>query len=186
MIVTPFLREAHSLSEVDIQPVHFYIPAVLALLLQHIAVSLAGLSIVSERFAGTMEVMRAASVNAFEVLLGKYLSFLILPGFLAAVLTALIHWGLGVPIIGSWPLYALGIFLVVLVSLGLGFLVSSFVSSESQAIQFSMVLLLVVSFFRFFSAIVSISLTRPNRFLAYALHLWFKDVSGYHVTRDST
>jgi ABC-2 type transport system permease protein len=147
VIVAPFRRETHSLSEVDIQPVHFYVPAVLALLLQHIAVSLAGLSIVSERFAGTMEVMRAAPVNAFEVLLGKYLSFFIFLGLLAAILTILIHWTLGVPIIGRWSLYALAICLLILVSLGFGFLISNFSSSDSQAIQFSMVLLLASIFF---------------------------------------
>lgn len=147
VIVAPFSRETHSLSEVDIQPVQFYIPAVLALLLQHIAVSLAGLSIVSERYAGTMEVMRAAPVNAFEVLLGKYLSFFILLGCLAAALTVLLRWALGVPIIGSWPLYALTIGLVILVALGFGFLISSVARSDSQAIQFSMVLLLASIFF---------------------------------------
>lgn len=147
MIVQPFQREVLSLNNVDIQPVHFYIPAVIALLLQHLAISLAGLSIVSERFAGTMEVMRAAPVNAFEVLLGKYLSFSLFLGFLAAVLTGLVHWALGVPMLGSLAVYALIVFLVILVSLGLGFLISNFASSASQAVQFSMVVLLASIFF---------------------------------------
>lgn len=147
VIVEPFRYETRSLSEVDVKPVHFYVPAVLALLLQHLAISLAALSIVSERFAGTMELMRAAPVNAFETLLGKYLSFLILLCFLAAVLTILIHWVLGVPMLGSILFYALVICLVILVSLGFGFLISSFARSDSQAIQFSMVLLLASIFF---------------------------------------
>jgi ABC-2 type transport system permease protein len=147
VMVEPFRREMQSLPHVDLQPVHFYIPAVLALLLQHMAVSLAGLSIVRERFAGTMELMRAAPVNAFEVLLGKYTSFLILLGVLAVALTALVYWGLGVPIAGSLVDYALVISLVILVSLGFGFLISAFARSDSQAIQFSMVLLLGSIFF---------------------------------------
>jgi ABC-2 type transport system permease protein len=147
IIVEPFRRETRSLNEIDIQPVHFYVPAVLALLLQHIAISLAGLSIVSERFAGTMELMRAAPVNAFEVLVGKYLGFLIFLGILASLLSALIHWILGVPFLGSLGFYALAMFLVVLVSLGIGFLISSFARSDSQAIQFSMILMLASIFF---------------------------------------
>lgn len=147
VMVEPFRREMQSLQLVDLQPVHFYIPAVLALLLQHMAVSLAGLSIVNERFAGTMELIRAAPVNAFEVLLGKYTSFLILLGVLAVALTALVYWGLGVPIAGSLVDYALVILLVILVSLGFGFLISAFARSDSQAIQFSMVLLLGSIFF---------------------------------------
>jgi ABC-2 type transport system permease protein len=147
VMVEPFRREMQSLPHVDLQPVHFYIPAVLALLLQHMAVSLAGLSIVSERFAGTMELMRAAPVNAFEVLLGKYTSLLILLSVLAVALTALVYWGLGVAISGSLVDYALVISLVILVSLGFGFLISAFARSDSQAIQFSMVLLLGSIFF---------------------------------------
>lgn len=147
VIVEPFRYETRSLSEVEVQPVHFYIPAVLALLMQHIAISLAGLSIVSERFAGTMELMRAAPVNAFEVMLGKYLSYLAFLGLIAAVLTALVHWGLGVPMLGNLALYTLVITLVILVSLGMGFLISNFARSDSQAIQFSMVVLLASIFF---------------------------------------
>jgi ABC-2 type transport system permease protein len=147
VIAEPFQAQSRSLSEVDVKPVHFYVPAVLALLLQHLAISLAGLSIVSDRFAGTMELMRAAPVNAFEVLLGKYVSFTVFLGFLTAVLTVLIHWGIGVPIIGSWPLYALVACLVILVSLGFGFLISSFARSDSQAIQFAMIILLASIFF---------------------------------------
>lgn len=147
VIVEPFRYETRSLSEINVQPVHFYVPAVLALLLQHIAVSLACLSIVSERFAGTMELMRAAPVNAFEVLLGKYLSFFVFLGILAAILTALVHWVLGVPIIGNWLLYGLAASLVLLVSLGFGFLISNFARSDGQAIQLSMVLLLASIFF---------------------------------------
>jgi ABC-2 type transport system permease protein len=147
VIIEPYRYETHGLSEVDIKPVHFYVPAVLALLLQHIAVSLAGLSIVKERFAGTMELLRAAPVNPFEVLLGKYLSFLFFIGFVAVLLSFLVHWVLGVPLAGSLPLYALVICLIILVSLGFGFLISNFARSDSQAIQFSMVLLLASIFF---------------------------------------
>lgn len=147
LIVKPFRQETQRLGAVDIQPVHFYVPAVLALLLQHIALSLAGLSIVSERFAGTMELMRAAPVNAFEVLLGKYVSLTLLIGVVTAVLTALVLWILGVPLSGSLGLYALVTLLVVLASLGFGFLISNFANSVSQAIQFSMVVLLASIFF---------------------------------------
>ena len=63
------------------------------------------------------------------------------------LLTALIHLALGVPMIGSWALYTLASFLIILVSLGFGFLISNFVRSDSQAVQYSMVLLLASIFF---------------------------------------
>jgi ABC-2 type transport system permease protein len=147
ILVAPFKNELRSLSEVDIKPVHFYVPSVLALLLQHIALSLAALSIVSERFNGTMEIMRASPASAFEILLGKYLSFSIFLGILTAILIGMLHFLLGVPMLGSWNYLAMAALLVVLVSLGFGFLISSFVGSDSQAVQFSMVFLLASIFF---------------------------------------
>jgi ABC-2 type transport system permease protein len=147
ILVAPFRNEVHSLSDVEIKPVHFYVPSVLALLLQHIALSLAALSIVSERFSGTMEIMRASPANAFEILVGKYLSFSIFLGVLIAILIGLVHFLLGVPMLGNWIYLGVAAFLVVLVSSGFGFLISSFVRSDSQAVQFSMVFLLASIFF---------------------------------------
>jgi ABC-2 type transport system permease protein len=147
VLVEPFQHETLPLSKGQIEPVHFYIPSVLALLLQHTALSLAALSIVSERFVGTMEIMRASPTNAFEILVGKYLSFLIFLGILTALLMALLTFGLGVPMLGSWLDFTLASVLVILVSLGYGFLISSLVRSDSQAVQFSMVLLLGSIFF---------------------------------------
>lgn len=147
VLVAPFKHDLHSLMEVEIKPVHFYVPAVLALLLQHIALSLAALSIVSDRFSGTMEIMRASPANAFEIILGKYLSFAIFLGVLTALLFGLLYFVLGVPMLGNWRYLALAALLVVLVSLGFGFLISNFVRSDSQAVQFSMVFLLASIFF---------------------------------------
>jgi ABC-2 type transport system permease protein len=147
VMVEPFRHEPRTLNLADMQPVHFYVPAVLALLLQHIAVSLAGLSIVSERLAGTTEIMRAAPVRPVETLIGKYLSFLIMLGVVAAALTALAVLILKVPLSGSLSTFTLVAFLLIFVSLGVGFLISGFVRTESQAIQLSMVMLLATIFF---------------------------------------
>lgn len=147
VLVEPFQHETLSLSEGQIEPVHFYIPSVLALLLQHIALSLAALSIVSERFVGTMEIMRASPANAFEILLGKYLSFLLFIGILTGLLIALLTFGLGIPMLGSWIDFTMVSVLIILVSLGFGFLISNLVQSDSQAVQFSMVFLLGSIFF---------------------------------------
>jgi ABC-2 type transport system permease protein len=131
VVVEPFTSETKNLTGINIQPVQFYIPAVLALLLQHIAISLAGLSIVRERYAGTMELMRAAPVNFFEVLFGKYVSFLLQLGLLSAALTALVIFAMDMPMLGDWSQFILANFLVIFVSLGLGFLISILAHSDS-------------------------------------------------------
>ncbi len=56
------------------------------LLLQHIAVTLAALSMVRERLLGTVELFRVSPVSPSEILTGKYVSFMLLLGVVAAVL----------------------------------------------------------------------------------------------------
>lgn len=147
VMVAPFRSETLSVTQVKLEPMHFYIPAVIALLLQHLAVTLAGMSIIREKLSGAMELFRAAPVTAFEMLLGKYASFLLLSGLIAAVLTALIIWGLRTPQLGIWGNYILVILALLLASLGLGFHISLAARSDSQAIQYGMLTLLAAIFF---------------------------------------
>jgi ABC-2 type transport system permease protein len=113
VIVEPFRHETQTMDLGNLQPAHFYVPAVLALLVQHIAVSLAGLSLIRERLAGSTELMRAAPLRPVEALIGKYLSFLVMLGLVAAVLTALVVFILKVPLSGSLGTFALILFLFI-------------------------------------------------------------------------
>lgn len=147
VLVAPFRSEALSITAVDILPMHFYVPGVIALLLQHLAITLAGLSIIREKDRGAMELFRAAPVSAFEMLVGKYSSYLLLIGALGAALTALIVLVLGVPQLGPWGMYALILLALLLASLGVGFHISLAARSDSQAIQYGMLTLLASIFF---------------------------------------
>jgi ABC-2 type transport system permease protein len=125
----------------------FYGPAVLALVLQHLALTMVGLSLVRERTSGLIELFRVAPVSAFEVVLGKVLGF----GAFAAIITsaslAFLVLGLGVPLLGSpWQLAAV-LGLLLLSSLGLGLVVGLISDSERQAVQLSLLFLLASVFF---------------------------------------
>lgn len=147
VLVAPFESQLLSITQMQIQPMHFYVPAVIALLLQHIAITLAGLSIIREKTRGVMELLRVAPISAFEILFGKYISYMILIGMLAAVLTGLIIFGLRVPQLGLWLNYVLVIVALLLASLGIGFNISLSARSDSQAIQYGMLTLLSAIFF---------------------------------------
>lgn len=128
--------------------VRFYTPAVLALLLQHMMVTLAALSLVRERLLGTIEVFRVSPISPLQVLVGKYLGYALFAAIILGVLVPLMVFGLGLP----FPLEQIGAFavlslLVIVASLGWGFLISAVVGSDSQAVQFSMLLLLLSVFF---------------------------------------
>ena len=78
----------------------FYAPAVLALILGHIAVTLGALSLVRERQQGSIELFRVAPVSMRQVLAGKYLAYALFIGVIAAVL-AFAMWAIGVPLLAA-------------------------------------------------------------------------------------
>lgn len=147
VLVSPFRSETLSVTTQALDPTHFYVPAVIALLLQHIAITLSGLSIVRDKESGALEFFQAAPVSALETLLGKYLSFFLLTALLGVALTGLVIWGLGMPMLGSWGNYSLALAGVLGASLGIGFLISLAAQNNSQAIQYAMIVLLASIFF---------------------------------------
>ncbi|WP_110517255.1 ABC transporter permease [Herpetosiphon llansteffanensis] len=155
------LAPIESLGDITKDPatayVRFYTPAVLALLLQHMMVTLAGLSLVRELQQGTLEMFRVSPLSAFQTLIGKYASYTILSALIITVLVSLMVFGLGVPFYtGQLLNFALLTFMLTIASLGIGFFISSVVSTDSQAVQFSMLVLLMSVFFSgFFISIKS-------------------------------
>jgi ABC-2 type transport system permease protein len=147
VLARPFAGKTEQLSEVDFGPIDFYVPGVISLLLQHIAITLASLSIVRERVGGSIELFRAAPVTAFQTLLGKTISFMLFGAVLAAVLTLLVVLLLRVPMLGSWLWFVVVIVALLYTSLGMGFAISSISQTDSQAVQYSMIVLLASIFF---------------------------------------
>lgn len=124
----------------------FYAPAVLALLIQHIAVTLAALSLVRERLLGAVEIFRVTPVSTMQVLLGKYLAYILFLAILTAVLVVGML-ALHVPFLGRPILFAEMMLLLIIGALGIGFVISTVSKSDTQAVQFSMLVLLVSIFF---------------------------------------
>jgi ABC-2 type transport system permease protein len=148
--------------------VGYYGPAVLALILQHMAVTLIALSVVRERTSGVIELFRISPVSAWEVVVGKILGF----GFLCAVIAlaslVLLVYGLGVPMLGTALQLAGVVGLLVVASLGLGLLISIVSDSERQAVQLSLLVLLASVFFSGFVLPIS-EFSDPVRAAAYLI-----------------
>ena len=125
----------------------YFAPAVLALILQHMGVTLTALSVVRERLHGTMELFRVSPASPVEILLGKYIGFGILSGVISLVTLGLMVLVLHVPDLGQAGLLAAIVALLVFASLGLGLLISVVADSESQAVQLSLLVLLASVFF---------------------------------------
>ena len=142
-----FISKNYSINAIDFTMMMYFTPVVIMLLLQHIMVTLAALSIVRERRSGTMELFRVSPIKAGEILVGKYMSYMVIGVFIAAVLGALVYYGLKVPMLGSWRDAALITLALLFSSLGYGFIISLMAGTESQAVQFSMISLLLSVFF---------------------------------------
>lgn len=147
IIVSPFRSETMSVASVQPTISDFFAPAVLSLLLQHLAITFAALSIVRERNAGTMELFRVSPLSAAEALFGKYISYMLFGGIIAAILSAILVFALRVPMLGNWWNFVLVIAAVLFTSLGIGFAISIVSQTDSQAVQYSMITLLASVFF---------------------------------------
>jgi ABC-2 type transport system permease protein len=168
VVVSPFEPKSRDIARLEPNFVNYYAPGVIALLAQHIAVTLSALTLVRERLIGTTEVLRVAPIGIWSIIWGKYLIHFILTGVLAAGLTAALHFGLGIPILGGAQNYAIALGLLIAASLSLGFFISAIASSESQAVQFSLLLLISsVLFGGFFLSLES--LIDQVRVISYAL-----------------
>jgi ABC-2 type transport system permease protein len=147
VLAAPAKAEVTNWAPVTPTVIGFFTPAVLALVLQHMAVTLTALSLVRERLSGVIEIYRVAPVTSVEVLLGTYVAYGIVSGLIAAAVVALAVFGLGVPMLGSIVELAGVIGLLIFASLGLGMLISSVSDSERQAVQLAMLVLLASVFF---------------------------------------
>jgi ABC-2 type transport system permease protein len=147
ILVRPFTVKTVSASQRTYTPMDFFTPAVIVLLLQHVSVTIASLSIVRERRSGTMELFRVSPVTSLETLLGKYLSYILFVAIIGAILGVLLAFVLKAPMLGSWVDLALVAVALIFSSLGLGFLISLVADTESQAVQFAMIALLLSVFF---------------------------------------
>jgi ABC-2 type transport system permease protein len=145
-IVSPVRQQFVNVRGGAYSAVVYYAPGVLALLVQHTAITLGALALVRERRMGAFEVFRVAPVNMIQLLIGKYLGYTLFIGLSAAVLILMLRL-LGIPLLGSIVLFVALLLLLTLASLGIGFLISAVSGSDSQEIQLAMITLLLAIFF---------------------------------------
>jgi ABC-2 type transport system permease protein len=148
--------------------VQFFGPAVLALILQHMAITLIALSVVRERTSGLFELFRISPITTAELVTGKLLAYGIFAGAVALVTVALLIVGFHVPMLADPAWIALVVLLLVAASLGLGLLIAALSSTEPQAVQLSLLLLLASVFFSGFVLAID-QFSEPIRTLIYAL-----------------
>lgn len=148
--------------------VQFFGPAVLALILQHMAVTLIALSVVRERRSGVFELFRISPITTAELVTGKLIAFGLFSGAIALLTIVLLVAGFGVPMLGDPGWVALVVGLLIAASLGLGLLIAAISDSEPQTVQLSLLVLLASVFFSGFVLAID-EFSEPVRSMIYSL-----------------
>jgi ABC-2 type transport system permease protein len=148
-IITPFRQTYTNLRESAYSLVIFYVPAVFALLIQQLSISLGSLGLVRERQMGSFEMFRVSPLRFSQILLGKLLAYVTYVTFAGVILTLLLRL-IEVPLPVNIGEYLILLVVLAIASVGIGFLISATSQTDSQAIQLSMLVLLLSIFFTSF------------------------------------
>ncbi len=147
IVASPTRSEAINLSPTVPGVVPFYGPAAVALILQHMALTLVAMSLVKERTSGLIELFRISPVTAGELIIGKVLAFGGLVAGVAFLTIAALVVGLGVPMLASAGQVVAILAGLIAASLGIGLLLGVISDSDRQAVQLSLLVLLASVFF---------------------------------------
>ncbi len=133
--VTPPDVTPEVLYDPDLRTSWIMIPGLTGLILLFIGTLITSLGIVRERQAGTIEQLAVMPFRPWDVIFGKILPYLLLA---SVDLVAIVLLGMalfGVPFVGSVATFGIGALLFLLVTLGMGVLISTVSQNQGQAIQ---------------------------------------------------
>jgi len=113
------------------------VPGLVATILTLTLVMMTALAMTRETERGTMETLLATPLRPLEVMIGKLSPFVLVGVLQAAIIITMARLLFGVPMAGGWAALILGLFLFIIGSLSLGFLVSTVARNQLQAMQMS-------------------------------------------------
>ncbi len=184
VLVAPFQAEVNNKAPVIPSFIAFYAPAVLALLLQHVSITLTALTLVRERTSGATELFRVTPSATPEIVFGKFIAYALVAAMTGAILAALLRFALHVPLLGSYAEFVAVIALLIAAALGLGLVISAIARTETQAVQYAMLILLASVFFgNFFLPIDTLYPVGARHFLRAADHLRRQSAATDHAAR---
>lgn len=168
VLVSPLRLQVENLAPYEPDATGFYAPSVLGLLVQHIALSLASLTIIRERLSGAYEFFEVSPLGPLELLAGKFITYLGLVIAVNLAVAGVLSSALEVPLLGGVPMLAAVMALLSAASIALGFAISAVTTSMLQAIQISMLAFIAGGFFSGFLFPLD-ELGQPASSLSYLL-----------------
>ena len=161
------------------------IPGLTGLILLFVGALITSLGIVRERQSGTIEQLAVMPFRPWDVILGKIVPYLVLACLDLTVIVVVGVALFAVPFAGNFAVFALGALLFLLVTLGMGVLISTVSQNQGQAIQLA--IMFVVPQILLSGLIFPISsMAAGVRWIAYVLPLsYFIDISRGVMLKDT-
>jgi ABC-2 type transport system permease protein len=113
------------------------VPGLVATILTLTLVLMTALAMTREVERGTLETLLATPLKPIEVMIGKLTPFVMVGVIQATLIISMARLLFNVPMAGGWAALILGVFLFIIGSLSLGFLVSTVARNQLQAMQMS-------------------------------------------------
>ena len=114
---------------------NFYIPGVIALIVSLMSLMLTSMAIVREKEIGTIEQLVVSPLTPAELIIGKLIPFVAIAVFEAVFVTLVGVMWFKIPIHGNLLLLLISTLIYLLVSLGVGLLISTISSTQQQALM---------------------------------------------------
>lgn len=118
------------------------VPGIAGMILVFIGTLITSLGVVRERQSGTMEQLAVMPFRAWDVIAGKIAPYLLLASIDLAITIAIGMGVFHVPFTGNAGIFVLGSALFLLVTTGMGVLISTVSQTQGQAIQLAFMTLL--------------------------------------------
>jgi len=118
------------------------VPGLVAIILTMTMILFTSAAIVREREFGNMEMIINTPVRPVELMLGKIVPFIFIGALQVAIILGLGHVFFQVPINGSWVQLCMATLLFISASLSLGLVISTVATSQLQAMQMTVFVLL--------------------------------------------
>jgi len=131
--------EARMMYNPQLKGAYNFVPGVMAMVLLLVCTMMTALTVVREKELGNMEILLASPINPIKIILAKAVPYLLLSIINITTILLLSYFVLDVPINGSLILLYAESILFIMVSLGLGLLISAGTDSQQSAMFISLV-----------------------------------------------
>ncbi len=138
----PLEVRARLLYNPDLKSAYFFVPGLVAIILQMVTLFLTAFSVVRERELGTLEQLFVTPVGRAGLLLGKLAPYALIGFVETLVVLVVMVFLFGVPINGSLPLLLSLALLFLVCALGLGLLISTLARTQLAAVQAAFLVML--------------------------------------------